>query len=233
MSSYVNLLQPSEIKYHSVATDKRFLLKAGIGLVLFFGLYAGWTVWSSIGAARDARAVQDEWEVVKPRYAAAIERNQTLVKLRNTRSYLESWGKTRVPTAHLLLELSALLPDSVQLTQVQLSSQLLGLESWVTRIGRADVTTPERIYKLQLKGLSHGAEGEKTVFQLVEEMKKSVVLSQWLASVKLQDAQKEYLTQEGAAGTAIPDKPSEAPSATAFTIECEFKPRAFAWPGKS
>lgn len=260
MSSYVNLIQPSEIKYHSVATDKRFLIKAGVGLALLFGLYVAWTVWSSMGTARAARETQAEWEEIKPKFAAAIQQNQTLVKLRGTRAYLQSWGETRVPTAHLLLELGALLPATVQATQIQITSQILGLEGGVARLGQAEIKGPERLYKLQLKGLSHGADGEKTVFQLVEEMKKSSVLSQWLASVKLQDAQKEYLTPEGApapggqplpsaamteeqlfgstgkppaAGAGIPDRPAGPPSATAFTIECEFKPRAFAWPGKS
>ena len=260
MSSYVNLIQPSEIKYHSVATDKRFLIKAGIGLALLFGLYVAWTMWSSMGAARAARETQNEWEEIKPKHAAAIQQNQALVKLRGTRAYLESWGETRVPTAQLLLELGALLPATVQATQIQITSQILGLEGGVVRLGQAEIKSPERIYKLQFKGLSHGVDGEKTVFQLVEEMKKSSVLSQWLASVKLQDAQKEYLTPGGApgpggqplpsaamteeqlfgsagktpgTGAAASDKPAEPLSATAFTIECEFKPRAFAWPGKS
>ena len=262
MSSYVNLMQPSEIKYHSVATDKRFLIKAGIGLALLFGLYVAWTVLGSMAAARDARQIQSEWEDIKPKHAAAIQQNQTLVKLRGTRAYLESWGESRVPTAHLLLELTALLPPTVQATQIQITSQILGLEGGVVRLGQTEIKTPERVYKLQFKGLSHGAEGEKTVFQLVEEMKNSPALSQWLASVKLQDAQKEYLTPEGApapggaplasatmteeqlfgsagkapspgAGAATPEKPAEPLSATAFTIECEFKPRVFAWPGKS
>lgn len=260
MSSYVNLIQPSEIKYHSVATDKRFLIKAGIGLALLFGLYVAWTVWSSMGSARAARETQMEWEEIKPKHAAAIQQNQTLVKLRGTRAYLESWGETRVPTAQLLLELAALLPPTVQATQIQITSQVLGLEGGVVRLGLTEIKAPERVYKLQFKGLSHGAEGEKTVFQLVEEMKTSSTLSQWLASVKLQDAQKEYLTPEGVrapggqplasaalteeqlfgsaakdpgTGAASTDKPAEPVSATAFTIECEFKPRVFAWPGKS
>ncbi len=260
MSSYVNLIQPSEIKYHSVATDKRFLIKAGVGLALLFGLYAGWTIWSSMAAARTARATQAEWEEVKPKHVAAIQQSQALVKLRGKRAYLESWGETRVPTAHLLLELGALLPPTVQATHMQITSQLLGLEGGVTRLGQAEITSPERVYKLQFKGLSHGADGEKIVFQLVEEMKRSPVLSEWLASVKLQDAQKEYLSPEGAPmppGGAPPPaaamteeqlfgtggrapapppaagKPVEPVSATAFTIECEFKPRVMAWPGKN
>ncbi len=260
MSSYVNLIQPSEIKYHSVATDKRFLIKAGVGLVLLFGLYVAWTVWSSMGTARAAREALAEWEEVKPKHAAAIHQTQTLVKLRGTRGYLESWNETRIPSAHLLLELSALLPPTVQATQIQITSQLLGLEGGVARIGMTEIKTPERIYKLQFKGLSHGEDGEKTVFQLVEQMKASSVLTQWLASVKLQDAQKEYLTPNGApipggqplpsaamteeqlfgpggkpaaGGAATGAKPAAPASATAFTIECEFKPRVFAWPGKS
>ena len=261
MSSYVNLIQPSEIKYHSVATDKRFLVKAGIGLFILFGLYAGWTAWTSFQSSGEARRIQEEWETVKPRYAVALQERKALVKLQNTQKYLESWAETRIPAAELLLEIAALLPPTVQATQLQITSQLVGLEGGIVRLGQAEITVPERLYKLQFKGLSHGADGEKVVFQLEDQMKKSAALSRWISSVKLQNSQKEVLApdgvpvaggqplpvaamteeqlagQTGKSGAADPSpaaaKPAEPATATGFTIECEFKPRVFAWPGKN
>jgi hypothetical protein len=103
MSSYVNLIQPSEIKYHSVATDKRFLIKAGVGLALLFGLYVAWTRRGVPWAPRAPRArPRAEWEEVKPKHAAAIHQTQALVKLRGTRGVSGKLGRdprARPPTS--------------------------------------------------------------------------------------------------------------------------------------
>lgn len=238
MSSYINLIRPAEIKYHSVATDKRLLLRMGTFILLIFGLYAGWTGWQAIQRANEAKRIQDEWARVQPLYAEAEKNAKAVTELRLARDYLKSWGGTRLPMAELLLTLADLLPPEVQMTQVQVTSQLIGLDSSGAGQNLKNLKAPQRQYVMHIKGIAYGKSSEKTIFQFLEDLKSSESLAQWVSLVRLQDTQTEHVSASPPQGQVPASRgskggdPPDAVPATSFSIECEFNPRAFAWPGK-
>jgi hypothetical protein len=220
MSSYVNLLQDSEIQLRSMARDRKSLRVAisaacilvALGILLFFRHYLTLT--------GQANQLQARWKTLEPQYAKAKEREDILRSANSRLSELRGWAKTRYSIPELMEQLGALIPPNMQIISMELQGFLAGVEgeARMTAPGSAPVPplpAPQRRYGLLLRGLFTGTDSEQKVLNFVESLKVAPFGDQ-LLNVKLLETAKTGLDNKELSGTR-------------FSVDLQFKPRSLEW----
>lgn len=219
MSSYVNLLQDSEIAYRSVARDKKSVRTAilgGAGLLLL-GLVYGLMQYRAVTSHADELSAA--WKAGEAEFTKAKEREEALRHAAGRLAEAKGWGKSRLELSTFLEKFQAVVPPQVQITAFDLTSVLVGVEGEVRTADAQPIPAPQRRYALQLEGLMTGPESEQAVLNFELTLKNADFHDQ-LSLVKLRETAKVAAVPPGEG------LPLGIPAGTRFTMDIQFKPRS-------
>jgi hypothetical protein len=112
MSSYINLIQESEIQFRSAALDKKNL-RMGIlaaGSVLLLGLVFLLKNYFAITSRADD--LKKQWTTLEPQYIKAKEVVDNIKLAQGRLSELKGWSEARMDLPVWMEQLAALVPAS-------------------------------------------------------------------------------------------------------------------------
>jgi Tfp pilus assembly protein PilN len=220
MSTYVNLLQESEIHFRSAARDKQSLRAcilgaAGVALLLLVFLLQRY-----FAVTGQAEELSDAWKTLEAKATLAKERDEMVRTARNRLSELHGWEDARLPMATLMDQLQALVPANAQLLSMEYRAFLYGVEGETRPAPPGPPPpAPQRWTEWTLRGLFTGTDSEQQVLDFVEVLKQAP-FREHLQHVKLLETAKSLPDGRQAAGTR-------------FTMGLQFKPRTLEWKKKS
>lgn len=243
MSSYVNLLQDSEIHFRSMARDKKSLRMAilGAGVAVVFVLLL--LLRHFLAVTGEANELAARWKKLEPQHAKAKEREEILRSASNRQSELRGWTEARYSVPEFMGQLGALIPPTMQIISMEWQGFLSGVEGETRMPPPAPAGTPapppmpapQRRNSLLLRALFTGPDSEQQVLNFVESLK-SAPFGGDLLNVKLLETAKAGADASTAA--APPGKPGAAPApketvGTRFSVDLQFKPRSLQWTKKN
>ncbi len=119
MKLRVNLLKDGETRYQGPVSI-RFLARAGGGTIIaMVVLVVGIALQQQIMLKRNLKWSQAEWERIGPRYEEVKKKQSLLANYKDLLDELQLWGYTNTDWHEMLLELQKNVPESVQLSRLQ------------------------------------------------------------------------------------------------------------------
>ena len=202
MSVHVNLLKDDEIRYYS-AVSRSFAIRTGsIGLALFLTLLSLLFILRVVSVKAGLKSCQADWEEVEPRYTRFKDLQANLRVNEGLMKELEEWNNMKVKWDEPLLRVQMLVPETIQVTTLDLRSTFSAKVDR-TKIGEGDDATeivkitPSRAYRMTLRGLAEGDLADETVVQFVRALRSDDQLNQLWEGVKLQGLQRGSAQDEG------------------------------------
>jgi Tfp pilus assembly protein PilN len=188
MSVRVNLLKPQEVQQQS-AVSRDLLVRGatflGTGAAVL-GIAFMVLQYRETGSTH--RRLKAAWADMETEYKAVKEIADKQAANMGYVAELESWSHSRLEWEAPLNALQELVPDNLQLTRLAIASDVV--------ISKAEPTTdkyvgtPARTYTMQVEGRAVGALSDQDVIAFVEGLQKSLAISPWLDSVRLQGMQR-------------------------------------------
>ena len=243
MSSYVNLLQDSEIHFRSMARDKKSLRMAilGAGVAVLAGVLL--LLRHFLAVTGEAEELKSRWKKLEPQHAKAKEREEILRSASNRLSELRGWTEARYSIPDFLGQLGDLIPPGMQIISLEWQGFLAGVEG-ETRMSTPSPagtppppppTAPQRRNSLLLRALFTGQDSEQKVLNFVESLK-SAPFGGDLTNVKLLETAKagaDASVASPAPGKGAPPLPPKEIVGTRFSVDLQFKPRSLQWTKKN
>ena len=193
MKLRVNLLKEGETRYQGPVSI-RFLARAGGGTIIAIVLLVvGIAVQRQIMLTRNLKWSQAEWERIGPRYDEIKKKQALLANYKNLLEELQQWGYTNTDWHLMLLELQKDVPESVQLSRLQIDGSWTFIKppaappkEGSTAPPREMPSAPARLIRLTIAGKVTGELADEVVVRFTKSLEKSKGFDTLFDTMKLQ-----------------------------------------------
>lgn len=193
MKLRVNLLKEGETRYQGPVSI-RFLARAGGGTIIAIVLLVvGIAIQRQIMLTRNLKWSQSEWERIGPRYEDIKKKQSLLTNYKSLLEELQQWGYTNTAWHVMLLELQKDVPESVQLSRLQIDGSWTFIKppaappkEGSTAPPRELPSAPARLIKLTVAGKVSGELADEVVVRFTKSLEKSKGFDTLFDTMKLQ-----------------------------------------------
>lgn len=158
---HINLLYEAEQRSASPVSIW-LMARVAMGAGLF--LMAFWILMFTLeyrALSRQVVALESEWKYTDPKYKTAIQVRNDLSDRAETLKALQSWRDARIAWGEQLENISHIVPDVVQLTEIRVTHMVIMVSNNI----------PARVFEAKLSGRTAAARSEVNVLQFVEGFK--------------------------------------------------------------
>lgn len=193
MKLRVNLLKEGETRYQG-PVSLRFLVRAGGGTIIaIIVLVVGIAIQRQVMLTRNLKWSQAEWQRIGPRYEEIKKKQTLLTNYKGLLEELQQWGYTNTSWHEMLLELQKNVPESVQLSRLQVDGAWTFIKppavppkEGSTAPPRELPSTPARQITLTVAGKVTGELADEVVVRFTKSLEKSPGFDTLFDTMKLQ-----------------------------------------------
>ena len=210
MSLRIDLMREEEFR-HQGAVSHRFIGFASGGFLaglLLVGM--GILIERDIASGRELAQLSGSWAEMSPRFERAKERRAELTKIQSYQSELKQWADTRMDWAARLDELNSLIPNSIQLTRLNVRCEWAAIKAPppppapltdkpdAAEKKKAPLPPPEAVparkYYLSIAGRAAGESGGDQALGIVTKLKMIPGYGATFESIKLQNVVRDSVS---------------------------------------
>lgn len=188
MSVRIDLLKASERRYQGPVSGKFIGFITVLVILATIILVASYLAFTGLMQRRQLSWSKDAWSSLEPRYKRMLEIKEKTEHISSLQDDLKSWHENRLDWHILLDKIRDRVPPNVQVKSLSIQDSLKTEGDKVEAGERLDAS---RQFKMGLKGVSHGENGEAAVIELISELRNLKHEDNIFQTVSLNSMQRE------------------------------------------